>query len=499
MSDGTPTQQGPMNGAGDDTVVGATRRVLGCMQRAAEANLKLAAERDDEEAVWCALDTKLRPDLYRDSDETAADRAEEMHREADAREDARHTWLATPSDASDEAGATKMAEVAGTGACTTMGEVVQKKRQADKDDEDAAARKVVDDREALVEGVTNSFTVDDIKALATAAAGESHGACGLEQEEELALVAATDIPTPAGANDGGVGLLASTTARGEAEKCVDQTKQSDNNSTDEKARTETTGSEQHQAEERRRLVETVKKVLPRFLVAEEETPLGRDMTRSLAMLQEVALRLETGQRNVFSGLNPQSALAMVRSRWQPTTTAEPTAAEHSAAPATIAAAVEREEGKGATVGGAAGGCKRKEQKAFIEAAATAPPEGAAGAASSVYAGCIKTNDADNKQRAEVETRSTSELEPRRLTGDSGDGGSVVNSGGGSMTSQTPRKLEKVFGSWEEVHPAALGISSQEAAYSSVEGSEAHPASFRSMSSKGTPTLNSSATFFTPRR
>ncbi|CAM9783945.1 unnamed protein product, partial [Ectocarpus sp. 12 AP-2014] len=62
-----------------------------------------------------------------------------------------------------------------------------------------------------------------------------------------------------------------------------------------------------------RLVDTVQRVLSRFLVAEEETPLGRDMTRSLAMLQEVALRLGRGQPDIFSGLNPQTALAALRS------------------------------------------------------------------------------------------------------------------------------------------------------------------------------------------
>lgn len=519
VSDGVPTPQGPATSTGDDTVVCATRRVLGCMQRAAEANLKFPAEQDDEEAVWCVLDTKLRPDLYRDSDEAAADRAEELHREADARGDARHTWLVTPSDTSHGVGAEKMPEIAGTGGGTTMGNVVQQKRKAEKDDEVVAAGKVLEEREALVLGVTNSFTEDDIKALAVEAAGESLGEGGLGPGA-FAMTTATNreestrqrdggrerTSTPAGVNDGDVEGFALVTATRDAEKDTDgatprqddQGSKCDDDGHDEKAPLDMNGNMQQKAEERRRLVETVKRALSRFLVAEEETPLGREMTRSLAMLQEVTLRLEKGQQNVFSGLNPQSALRMLRSRWQSSKTVPSTAEEHSTAPATSAAGDEREEGERAVVGEAIRECKNEEKTAIMEAAVTAPQEGAEDAATSVVANKVKSNNADTKQRVEDETKSTSESGARRGGEDSGDGRNVrvANSGGGSMTSETPRKLEKVFGSWEEIHPAALGIGSQEAAYFSVEGKEVHPASFRSVSSKGTQNLNASSSFFT---
>lgn len=489
-------QKVPPKGARDDIDAGATRRVLGCMQRAAEASLKLPAEREDEEAVWCALDNKLRPNLYRDSDEEAADRAEELHREADAREDARHAWLATPFYTPKSVGTPKVSEVAGTGDGTTMGGVVEQKRNADKADEVLAAEKAVEVREALVTGVANWFTEDDIKAIATAVAGESLGRGELVQEAGLATTVANDreastrgdeggrgrTPTSAGVNGGDAEAFALERDTREVEKDGQRSKPDDDND-DEKAMNPRT---HQQAEERSRLEETVRRVLSRFLVTEEETPLGRDMTRSLAILQEVALRLEKGQHNVFSGLNPQSALAMVRSRWQPSTSAPSPAEERSTAPNSTASTGERGQGEQTLAEGAAAESKGEEGALPTEAAATAPPKEAAEAALSVDAGGIKTGSEDAKQCLGDNKTTASESASRRDSGGSGNEGSVANRGGVSMASkETPRKLEKVFGSWEEVHPAALGISSQETPYLVVEGQEAHPASFRSVSSKGT--------------
>ncbi|CAM9783876.1 unnamed protein product, partial [Ectocarpus sp. 12 AP-2014] len=50
----------------DDILARATQRVLTCMWRAAEAELLSPEDRDDEEAIWCVLDRKLRPQLYHD-------------------------------------------------------------------------------------------------------------------------------------------------------------------------------------------------------------------------------------------------------------------------------------------------------------------------------------------------------------------------------------------------------------------------------------------------
>lgn len=505
-ADRVAAQEGATSCAGEDTVVGATRRVLACMQRAAHAKLKLFTEREDDEAVWCVLDKKLRPDLYRDSDEAAADRSEELHRETDAREDARHTWLATPSDTSNGGGKTEVTEMAGTGSGTTVASVVRQKCKASKADEFAAEKKTVKDREAIVVEISFFFTVDDIKAIASAAAGGSLGGVELGRDVELDKTAATGgeesarahegsrgpTPTSAGANDGETEASTLATATGEAERDAggssqqhyDRTSTSDGDEGDDNASAKVEGSNHQQNEERRRLVETVKRVLPRFLVAEEETPLGRDMTRSLAMLQEVTLRLEKGQRNVFSGLNPQSALTMVRSRWQPSTTVPSTAEERSAAPAGSPAAEERGEAERAAVGETAADSKGREETVSIETAVTAPSQGAAGAASSAAVGEIKANSAGTKQRPVGETKSASESGSRIDKEDRGDRESMASRGGGSMMSATPRRLDKVFGSWEEIHPAALGISSQES-YLEMGGQEAHPASFRgSASSKG---------------
>lgn len=484
-ADGTTTKGGQINSGDDDNIVGATRRVLACMLRSVEAKLKIPAERDDEEAVWCVLDQKLRPDLYRDSDEAAADRAEELHREADAREDARHAWLTTP----------EVEASAGSRGGTMMGSVVEQKREAD---EHAAAQKLAEDREALVVGVTDSFSEDDIKALAAAAAGESVGAgkLGLGLVTTAAVgreVAAREqeegrgsTTTSAGMNDREETFaVATATAASETEKHADEAQRRANRQTtkygngddDDDDDGETSKKKECKSEERkqrRRLVEVVDSVLPRFLVAEEETPLGRDMTRSLAMLQEVALRLGRGQRNIFSGLNPQSALALLRNR--PSSGTASSTEEDSSAPAAAAAAT-------VNMAAAAAGNGR-DGVAILENAAEGDQAITSSNAEtqSPLSGERKSSSADSldaKQPPCGETKSTSESESWGDSGGNGDGGSTSNTGGGSTVSNTPQKLEKVFGSWEEVHPAALGIASQEKQFLAGEGGRVHPASFRS--------------------
>lgn len=86
-------------------------------------------------------------------------------------------------------------------------------------------------------------------------------------------------------------------------------------------------------------------------------------------------------------------------------------------------------------------------------------------------------DANRPPTGEIESVSEWEWGSWGDSGVKGDGRSATNSVGGSTASNTSKKLEKVFGSWEEVHPAALGIASQEGDFVAGEGGGVHPASF----------------------
>ena len=541
--DGTATKRGPTRGtaataaaAPDDPTV-ATRRVLACMRRAFEAHLKIPAEQDDDEAVWCALDKKLRADLYRDSDEAAADRAEEMCREADAREDARHTWLATESSGDTRTAAeakTSTSEFARAVGSPIMGSVVEEKKVAE---EAAAVKKVAEDRQALVARVSDSFSEDHVKALAAAAVvgslqsgplrpgtwtaaavGNEEWGCEHEGRREFAK--------PSGGADEGAETfaLAPTKSGGEHNvEAASQRKDGDRRSGDDsfgsddgnesndhdEASKLKEGRKRKPAEERRRLSEIVQKVLPLFLVSEEETPLGRDMTRSLAMLQEVALRLGRGQRNIFSGLNPQSAVAILQSRPLSRTSVSSSAqglhAAAAAAPASTPPEGARVAGEGGLQGAAAAAegadreCRKDTMSMDETAAAAARGTGAEALTSSYLEAKPSRSDgtvasstdsaaADSKHLPlSNETNSTAESRPWREnnTGGSGDPGRNNDGSDCSTVSQITQQLDKAFGSWEEVHPAALGIRSQEEEFVAGEGSGVHPASFRTgASSKG---------------
>lgn len=529
------TGRGPSSSGGwdDDNVAGATRRVLVCMRHAAEAYLKLPDERDNDEAVWCVLDQKLRSDLYRDSDEAAADRSEELFREADAREDARHTWLTTPEDGGNTREIATKAERPSSeyNRGIQMGSVVKQKREADQE---AAAKNIMEDREALLVGITDFFSEDDVKSLAAAAAGESVRAGKLGPGPKIAVCRegatreeggrqGVTTSSSAGTNDGAEPLTLATPTAAVAGKEI-------TNDADEAPRREngddggeTWVKEEHKREkeeagwkQRRRLVEVAESVLPRFLVAEEETPLGRDMTRSLAMLQEVALRLGREQRNLFSGLNPQSALAFLRSHPSSSRIQSSTAAAGCSAPA-AAAAPTAIPAAASTVaegdsGGGGGGAEvvlrdsveiayrgQNQEGILIEAAAAdqAITNSTAETRSQVP-GERMSSSVDDKLDAKTqpstgETKSTSTSTSGSGSGSwdnnnggNGDGKNAINRGGGSTasTSTTRKNLEKVYGSWEEVHPAALGFSSQKDQFLPGERGGAHPASFQSPRATG---------------
>ncbi|CAM9129624.1 unnamed protein product, partial [Hapterophycus canaliculatus] len=451
----------PASVGADGDTAGATHRVLQCMQRAAGANLKIIGERNEEEAVWCVLDRKLRPDLYRESDDAAADRNEVLHQEADAREDARHAWLAPPEER-------KMARNTGTthdpsagGGGTAFSSVVEQTRGVN---DASTTQKAAQDHEATAVEVDRSCSANCVKNLAAAAAGGS--LAGVEeqadphQENDQELV--TSI-VEAAMDGKGIADADGVSGRenGQSEESGDYS--------DETARA---NKRSEQPEQRRRLEEIVRRVLSRFLVAEEETPLGRDMTRSLAMLQEVVLRLIEGKGNIFSGLNPHTALAATRSRTL--------MAGHTLMPASPT-----------DVGGGdsrIASCASSVAATSMAGVEPAAPRGNDEAAATATRGNDEEEGAMliqgvtiGKQQLQEKTNPLSEVVTWPDSGIPCGSGSVVSCGGTNAISYTPRGLQKVFGSWEEVHPAALGIGSQEKEFSAQESEGAegeHPASFR---------------------
>lgn len=472
---GAPAQVGA-----EGDLAGATHRVLKCMRRAAMAKLKLFGERDEDEAIWYVLDRKLHPDLYRESDEAAADRNEALHHEVDAREDARHAWLAKSEEenvikAMDTTHESRAAEGG-----TNFSSVVEKTREVDG----AATTKTVGhDHESIAEEIARSYSSGYIKDLAAGRAGESLADIEEQtvrnQEEAQALVtSSTEIPAA------GNGTSDEDRAFREGESQTEREGDYGGETAEEEKK------EGEQAEQRRRHVDTVQRVLSLFLVAEEETPLGRDMTRSLAMLQEVTLRLIGGKRNIFSGLNPHTALAATRFRTLTSGHALPPVSPpdvgggaavvttHVSAAATrkTPAPAARGDGEGAV-------CQGATAERVLTASSTNTDSREIMTTSVLSSDVAPRSGAGPKiqrhPQAELMTSSDALLLPE--SGANLGSESVGSVGGTSAMSDTPRRLEKVFGSWEEVHPAALGIGSQENEFSAQEGggeNAEHPASFR---------------------
>lgn len=316
-------------------VTSVPRGVLARMRRGVEAQLKLSAERIEEESVWLVLDRKLRPMLYQDEDDAAGEEHEQLLREADAREDARHTWLAaSQSKEANKNGSgdgtlvpspqKENNEIRGRGA---LGSVVEKKYIVEAGVEIAGgitAAAVVGQNESCEEDlatrVANAFDEHDVKRLAAGGLEVSDdGRPGLpgvvdqggpflstsatvstprmDEGAELSMIATTEI------TDGGKGLR---NVPGEVNEADDTAANAN-------------------VSPRKRLEEIAHQVLARYFVREEDTPLGRTMTQSLAILQEVALRLCKGQSDVFSRLNQHTAYAILVSSTQARTLAEESA------------------------------------------------------------------------------------------------------------------------------------------------------------------------------
>lgn len=543
------------------------RRVLACMRRGVEAQLKLSTERSEEEAVWLVLDRKLRSILYQDEDDAAGEQSEELHREADAKEDARHTWLVTSQK-----------EAGGGPNDGALGSVVeQPERSVDIVAETATGTTVVGQRESqedLATRMGSAFSENDVKRLAVGGLSSDCGQAGLTgtgegaQLSTLLTVSATekadddhndnrnDHPNDLHNNlrndlrndvrndlrnvEGGVNEAGGldnankswSIERGDEndEKTfagvtvtvpdgrVSALESSSSARKNENAAKEDRASEQQETDaSKTSLQEAAHHVLSRFFVREEETPLGRCMTRSLAVLQEVTLRLCRGQRDVFSGLNEQTAYAILLSSSRGRTFgggSSPSVVVAATTPATTAAT---EGGKGIfapneehhppavvtpTCTGAENTSVTSADKAPSSASFRESASGSGSRSDSTNGGtgrvhargsggdgsCVDSAQAAAPPPAHGAIQNSACRESRNSTGNGGGDGGGREEVGGAGGSAVERE-RKVFGSWEEVHPASLGIRSQEKNFS-VSGvgegieEQAHPASFRSSASEG---------------
>ena len=538
-------------GSEEVDVTTVPRRVLACMRRGVEAQLKLSTEQSEDEAVWLVLDRKLRSLLYQDEDDAAGEQNEELHREADAKEDARHTWLVT--------GQKKAGGDPGDGA---LGSVVeQPRRSLDTAAETSFATAVVGQRESqedLATRMASTLGEHDVKRLAlrgllsdsgrAGPTGTSRGA----QLSTLVTVSATekadddqndhrnDLRNDLRNVEGGVkeagGLVnanESWIVEGGDEKdgktfagggvtvsdgrmsALESSSSARNN--EYPAKKDSTSEQQETGASKKSLEEAAHHVMSRFFVREEETPLGRCMTRSLAVLQEVTLRLCRGQRDVFSGLNEQTAYAILLSSSRRRTFGEDTSASGAVATATtptnITARVEELGIFAPNVGnhppvavtptftGAENTSVTSVDKAPSPAFFRASTSGSGSRSDSTNDGtgrvhargsggdgtCIDSEQAAAPTPSCGAIQSRVCRESRNSTGHGGgdDGREEVDGAGGS----TLEGERKIFGSWEEVHPASLGIGSQERNFLVSEVGEgieaqAHPASFRSSASEG---------------
>lgn len=491
----------------EDGAVGASRRVLAYMRRGAEAQTKLSAERDEEEAVWVVLDQKLRPHFHRNEDQAAGERNEELHREADSREDDRNSWLKDDEET--------IVGASGSGGDVFNAVDRESNAHAGAEEYGVAGSKAWENHETLAAKVVEKFDIDRLKRLA---AGQSLGKREFTGTTEGTQEVGVDAPAVDASieevfNNGEVSTMET------AEVCVAPPR----NTNDEKGslgsinerrggngsgtcwQAFTNGDNPDAVEERNsqeRLVHFVQQVFSRFFVREEETPVGRHMTQSLAILQEVALRLGRGQHNIFSGLNQQTAFAILFKYPQVPPSAEEsnTSVVSEANTKTDTAAAEEtarveffpgeEEPPTGAVTMAA---PSRVEKQYISSMVTSTPSahiceidgGGGNGTSGERKDCHKMDMING-----LELTRRGGFGPERLSHKniiSAASGAREKTGSGN--DPEPKQKQKVFGSWEEIHPASLGIDSQVKDFCFTgknEGAEeqVHPASFRSSVHKG---------------
>ncbi|CAM9623526.1 unnamed protein product, partial [Sphacelaria rigidula] len=282
----------------------AAPRTLAYMRRRAQAQLKTAVERNPDETVWLLLDTKLRPEFYDDSDEVAGDLDEEIHREADAKEDSRNEWRLEQSR-----GQTKPS-VKSFGDLVHPAGVGVRSEDSPTEFEEETEVEAAQRRDVMATQVAEAFGDggDELSRIAAIVLGyegiETHGSTqslGREGDDGYTnkLYGEDGTLTMDKPITQALSPLAKESDRSPATSVAERT---DAEPSDEEAVASGPASASCH------LREVAVRALTRFLVREEDTPIGRDMTRSLAMLQEATLRLGRGENRVLRNLNQHVAM-----------------------------------------------------------------------------------------------------------------------------------------------------------------------------------------------
>lgn len=582
--------------AEDDSGMAASARVLACMRRGAATQQMLAAERDEEEAVWIEFDRKLRPQYYHQNDEAAGDSNEEAFRDADEREDARNTWL--HADANGDMKCTGVTSVVNdTEACEMDGivpsciavnasvgcvrsaveagaaETPEVKSENQNQDTEAFARHIADAfdkgeliRMAMGQPRWSEHPATAMTSIGTTTAAHDLGEGGKRSEnvaEQTTKAIAVEneraedqnrsnLPNP-DTDDSGMadkeitrglsGRVGSTTwmPEGTCASRVSITHHAEqvfasSRRTEGKA---SAGREEEvegshcaaPASERRGLTTTnisdleeiARHALSQCFVREEETPLGRNMTRSLAMLQEICLRLGRGEDNVLSGLNRHTAYTALLACDQ--THVLPARGNDSAA-AIASSTTDGERSRDQRRGRGEENTTAKPAREIFEELPARRKACATSICNDEVKEPLQLPEFDMVPVERFPSLMSSPLVLDQDSGSgrtsrpsSGDGGPSDSSegaknaqaeltpGGTIKTSKartvpsapsTKHHHRLMFGSWEELHPAALGVGAQQKEFSSVlerNGTNVliqetaatgdHPASFRSSASIGT--------------
>lgn len=522
----------------EDGDVHSFPRTLACMRRSAQVQLKTVIERDLDEAVWLALDKKLRPEFYDVADEVAGDEDDKSHREADAKEDARHAWLNVvpmKKPTSDTVGLTDTVELGVTEAgCEVDGEAGAE-GAARREFMATQVAKALGDAEVLkqltsaVLGDERRGTLETRQSLETLAGNgcidNIYGQdailspMGTVEVKRIPFGSTADgCPSIAGVRsecpwDDGTssGWYSSVKHAPEApEGCTDVNseplreepgssvaKTSERNDVEPHEK-ELAENEQMSASSRLNQVAT--RALSLFLVREEETPIGRDKTRSLAMLQEAALRLGRGQTKVMRGLNQQVA---IRALFQATRFGADAASSTAKVGLskdirTAADALPPESGDEVLEAMSCGAhctntinCTTNDRRALMSR--TNVPGVSAKETTSSAASPDSSRWGSGAGTAGNNKDTTDDRHDTERSGERTDTAGGTVEGEQSVEDETVRSERaptKTYGSWQVIHPASLGVGSQERMFASA-GNEnerteerVHPASFQVDSRKG---------------
>lgn len=514
---GARQTDGGADGDESETLVAAEKgpdsvpwRVISRMRRAAEALVKLPVERSQDEAVWLAIDQRLRPNFYCVEDEATGEQRDDVHNELYAKEDARYAWF--------RAGEEENAGHAGDH--TAMGTIVQRlwADRARATTEEVRARLLsrearVREHEALVRAVVEFVDEAELKRLTRdnkepKATKPPENTCNSRscttKSSKTSIIEERCVPS--GNFDAYTGGAVS-----EGERSQFQLPDSQQTS----VTAEFDGLKKFLKMEDQVIREIAQNAISSFYVREEETPVGRNMTRSLAMLQEVALRLGRGQRNVFEGLTRQTAYAALMSpSTLPSCSSSPLNSANaddlaivgprarevtSAAQGQKAVVVSGEGTPGSKT--RTGGSRVAEEPRQKDGARSALYSSweendricdileAGGTSGEFGAKQFKTKNGMSESAPGFDPCTEDELP-------GGKRSTIVTKASKHRSNETSVvssrvkavRTRKIFGSWEDIHPAFLGTDSQAKTFETtreVEEVEVHPASYCRGTGRGT--------------